>query len=111
MEERRRYPRYPLVHKVIYRSGDSGGSELSGETKTVDVSRGGVKVKLPNTVPVNSEIHLEIFNSAYMRPIAADAKVVWLSKAGEDSYAAGLAFTRVGWLETDRLFLPEMTSA
>ena len=107
--ERRKYQRYKLAHKVKY-SPLSTNPESSdqGNTQTEDVSRGGVRIRCKNAMDVGKVVNLKIYNSSHKKPIDADARVVWCRKESGDSAVMGLNFTRIGWVESDKLFKPEV---
>ena len=98
MEERRKYPRFDLKHDVIYKS-----SSGKGKTVTDNVSRGGIKVKVEEAVDNGQNLDLSIFPFASKDPVDAVSTVVWNRKDMDDSWLMGLAFTKIGWTESDRL--------
>lgn len=107
MGERRKYQRYKVSHRVTYRdSSQAYKLRREGESETVDVSRGGVRIKLNNLITKGKILNLKIYNASYNEPVNVDAKVVWVKEAAGDSFVLGLAFTNIGWIESDRLFKP-----
>jgi c-di-GMP-binding flagellar brake protein YcgR len=109
MEERRKYPRFKISHDILY--GDASISESTrneGKSITEDVSRGGIKVKIKNSVAKGKKINVKIFNREFKEPVDAEVEVVWNENHDTDSLL-GLAFTKIGWVESDRLFLPEVS--
>ena len=109
MNERRKYPRYDVSHPVVYRDvlGQSDPTS-EGETRTEDVSRGGVSMKINRLVEDGSVLNLKIHNTSYKKPVDADARVVWIKKTIDDVTLLGLSFTRIGWIESDKLLTPEI---
>lgn len=71
--ERRRTRRVPLQSKVRLKWGMQ---EMEGET--VDVSLGGVLVKAPRTLPLGSQVRVDMSLSQRMRPIVGVGSVVRL---------------------------------
>ena len=61
MNERRKYPRYDVSHPVVYRDALGQSDPTSeGETRTEDVSRGGVSMKINRIVEDGSILNLKI---------------------------------------------------
>ena len=112
MEDRRKYPRYDVSHSVMYCDA-ARDPELrnEGETTTEDVSRGGIRVKINRLIEDGKILNLKIHNSSYTEPIDADARVVWVKKTLDDMVLLGLSFTRIGWIESDKLLTPEILKA
>ncbi len=107
MVERRKYHRYEVSHRVIYRDPSQAYKlRREGETETVDVSRGGVRIKLNNLITQGKILKLKIYNASHNEPVDVNARVVWVKKATSDSFVLGLAFTNIGWIESDKLFKP-----
>lgn len=110
MVERRKYPRYKFTHRVVYSDVSKTYKVRSeGKTRTEDVSRGGVRMKLNDVIDAGKTLSMRIYNSLHEDPVDAEARVVWSKKMPGDSAAAGLAFTRIGWVESDKLFKPAIT--
>ncbi|MBU0570968.1 MAG: PilZ domain-containing protein [Candidatus Omnitrophica bacterium] len=109
MQERRKYPRYDVSHPVSYcdvaRDPERKSEE---ETKTEDVSRGGIRVKINRIIEDGRILNLKVRNSSYPEPVDADARVVWVEKTLDDEVLLGLSFTRIGWIESDKLLTPEI---
>ncbi len=105
MEERRKYPRYKLSHKVVYnRVSKTSGTESDGSAQTEDVSRGGMKIRVNDLIGKEGILNLKIYIPSYKDPIDAEAKVVWQKETPDNSIMLGVAFTRIGWTESDKLF-------
>jgi len=109
VNERRKYPRYDVSHSVVYRDL-LGQSEPTSEdeTRTEDVSRGGISMRMNRLVEDGSILNLKIQNASYKKPIDADARVVWIKKTMDNATLLGLSFTRIGWIESDKLLTPEI---
>lgn len=107
MVERRKYQRYKVSHRVIYRdSSEAYRLRSEGETETLDVSRGGVQIKLNSLISEGKILNLKIYNASYKEPVNVDARVVWVKETTANSFMLGLAFTNIGWIESDKLFNP-----
>ncbi|MBF0493889.1 MAG: PilZ domain-containing protein [Candidatus Omnitrophica bacterium] len=114
MEERRRYKRYNLNHKLVYEERSSTASTPIANriaTYTKDVSRGGVRAEMKNVPETGAVVRVEIHNNSFDNPVNADAVIIWKKHELDDSAEVGLSFKRIGWIESDRLFTPEVISA
>ena len=76
--ERRRTRRIPVRSRVLLQTGSQ---ELEGET--IDVSLTGLKVKMPTSLPVGSEVRLSLYPAAASRPITGAGSVVRLAGPGQ----------------------------
>jgi len=109
MVERRKYPRFKIAHDVCF--GDASvvsKIRSEGRTQTEDVSRGGVRMKINAPVESGKVLSLKIYNKSYADPINADATVIWAKKLMNNTSMLGLSFVRIGWIESDKLFTPQM---
>jgi len=112
MEERRKYPRFKLSHPVLYGStAEKTESYLENTTRTEDVSRGGVRMKISPLIENGKVLTMKIHNPSCDESVEVVARVVWKRGELDDSTLAGLAFTRIGWIESDKLLRPEATTA
>ena len=112
MEDRRKYRRYDVSYPVNY-CDIAIDPELrsEGETTTEDVSRGGVRVKVKQLIESGKVLNLKIHNVSYTKPVDADARVVWVQKTLDEVVLLGLSFTRIGWIESDKLLTSEILKA
>ncbi len=108
--ERRKFPRYNLVCKVLYKKTSS--LLWRNETYTENISLGGLKIKVKKLLEEGERLKLKIFDPSVKAPIKAEAKVIWAKKISHirNSGAIGLAFTRIGWTDTTRLLKNIATS-
>jgi len=108
MEDRRKYPRYDLSHKGI--CDDMSQAVLDEGFETENVSRGGLRIKHKALIPEGRIFCVKIYNPIYDTPLDASARVIWSRKTEDGTVISGLAFTRVGWIECDKLFVPEVVA-
>lgn len=97
--DRRRWPRAPLSLKIQYI--DSGKVE---ETHTLDISAGGVRIKLPKALSYEHEYPLVIYLDDGGEPVRAIARVVW-SRQVDDGIMMGMEFLHIE--DFDRLRISE----
>ena len=105
MEERRKYPRYKFSHKVTY-GNPTEPHAVKKDALTANVSRGGACLRLDDEIAEGNILGLKVHTSPDQKPVNADAKVIWGRKMEDDSVMVGLAFTKIGWMESERLFKP-----
>lgn len=104
MLERRKYPRFVFSHKVKY--NDNPHDPLLGheaKAKTLNVSKGGICLLTEEPLEKDDVLKLKIFCFSPWRPVTAYGRVVWSMRKNDDTFLTGLAFTRIGWTECDRL--------
>src|SRR5271165_6582196 len=98
-KERRHWPRLPLAIPVFVRTKDGNGKELLEFATALNVSAGGVLLAVKHSLPLSSQVSLEIpsapLASAADLPTATRnlrARSVWTTHA--DGYQlAGLKFS------------------
>ena len=103
MVERRRFPRYEYAYKVLYKNGQ--GLSWNNQAYTENVSRSGLRMHVHKLIEEGRLLTLKIFNPSIKEPIKVSAKVVWTAKNGAGKYSGrmGLAFTHVGWTDSEKL--------
>ena len=107
MVERRKYPRFKISHMLKYSDAERDSSlRNEGVTRTVDVSRGGLRITRESTIPIGKILNLKIYTSPGAEPVEATGRVVWVRKVHDNSFLMGVSFTKIGWVETDKLFMP-----
>ena len=104
MVEKRRYPRFPVHYDLTYRNIKKP-TENKKRGIVENVSRTGLKLRLPSSLKENDILELTIFKSVASRPIHGYGKVIWHKEStlvyGEK--VAGIFLTKIGWTETGRL--------
>ena len=94
--DRRRWPRVNKSVKVLLIL-----DERKVETHTIDISAGGVRLKLPERLRENHTYPLIIFLDDEEEPINVFARVVWSSPTNEGEYFFGMEFVHID--DYDRL--------
>ncbi len=89
--ERRRYPRLKAALIEYSLLGDVSSKELSF---TKNVSIGGVCILLPEEIPTNTLLSLNIYLPNCDKPIILKGKVVWIERS--DYYTPGRTYYNVG---------------
>lgn len=67
--------------------------ELEG--RTVDLSLGGVQLRLPEAIPVGTRLQLSL--QVPMGPHALEGEVVWCAPAGGGEHGVGVQFLQQSW--------------
>jgi len=105
MKERRKYVRIKTNYKVDYsRLSENGKVIDEGEAQTEDVSKSGACLKLDKFINEGTVLNLKIYNKLHEKPIDCSARIVWMKKERDNYFICGLDFTRIGWIESDKLF-------
>jgi len=105
LEERRKYPRFPVHYDVLCKDIDDPGQKpIRGIAE--NASRTGLKLRIPgHAINPRAQLKIEILKNLSARPINCFGKVVWESEStlvyGER--VAGIQITKIGWSETDKL--------
>ncbi len=84
--EQRAEMRYPLSSMVTWRCGDD---QFTGQT--LDIGRGGMKIKCRNRVPAKELVYLTTLGAI---PINMSGQVKWVSRI-DGSYRFGIEFVSV----------------
>ncbi|HTR68371.1 MAG TPA: PilZ domain-containing protein [Terriglobales bacterium] len=66
--ERRKWPRLPLPIPVFVRSQDDGGKDLLEFASALNVSAGGMLVAVRRSLPVSTQVELEIPSAPILPP-------------------------------------------
>ncbi len=104
MKERRKYMRLKINYKVNYsRFSENGEMIYEGEAQTEDVSKSGVRLKISKFINEGVILNLKIYNTFYEKPIDCSGRIVWMKKMTDNYFVYGLDFTRIGWIESDKL--------
>src|SRR5258708_3602103 len=88
-EERRATQRLDIEMDVSAIVVGTGKAHLF---KTADVSAGGLRFVSEKPVEVGDRLNLYIPLVRHQKPLEVNAKVVWCSRSGEDSYMGGAMF-------------------
>lgn len=105
MEERRKYMRLSINYKVNYsRLSENGEMIDEGEAQTEDISKSGVRLKISKFIDEGVILNLKIYNTFHEKPIDCSGRIVWMKKMTDNYFVYGLDFTRIGWIESDKLF-------
>jgi len=106
MEERRKYPRFEVNHPVTL-SEDKNTNKLRRQSKaeTENVSKGGFLLRTEEPIVAEKVLNLRIYEHSSGEPVDVEAKVVWCNKK-HGSFVQGMAFTKIGWIEADRILRP-----
>ena len=91
MEERRKYPRYPISFSARCVGGHNNENVAC---EVIEISREGMSVKLclQDKIDIDSSIVLEIYVPMSVKPIRTVVKLKWIrevSEASEFNYIAG----------------------
>ena len=65
-----------------------------------------MKILDDNPVGKGRILNLKIHILSRKNPIDAEARVIWEKETPDNPVMAGVAFTRIGWTESDKLFRP-----
>ena len=97
--------RLKINYKVNYsRLSENGEMIDEGEAQTEDVSKSGVRLKIRKFINEGTVLNLTIYNAFYEKPIDCSGRIVWMKKMADNYFVYGLDFTRIGWIESDKLF-------
>jgi hypothetical protein len=96
MDERRQFPRFSSgINLTLYApdTQDIPGRIINFNVRTLDVSRGGLRLKSPQALTTGSRVGFELLNDTASRWISGIGKVKWCAPSKEpDSYEFGIAF-------------------
>ena len=110
MDERRRYVRLDTRLKITYTVLKKGKDvPISSETK--DISGGGIRIFLTNSLPVQTVLKMSILLPEDPPPIVCTGKVVWVEEFSvlqdeskeKNRYEAGISFTEINPKDRDRI--------
>jgi len=92
MRDKRKRQRHGLKCVVRYLTEDYPNRPVT--TKAVDISLGGIGVRVREFIKSNMKIKLKIYSQLSTVPIDAEGKVVWQSGyPGFGAHRAGIQFT------------------
>ncbi|MEM9554399.1 MAG: PilZ domain-containing protein [Acidobacteriota bacterium] len=100
-EERRSSPRVEKINLVqVSRFDEEGFRADLAAGRTVNLSRGGVRIELHHSLPLRSEVRIDV--AVGEQVVGVDGKVVHLQAVGEDRCEIGIAFENLD-AETEAL--------
>lgn len=102
MEERRRYGRKEPNVNVVCWTADAPMKRVTAET--VNVSFGGIGLRLNNEVGLNRIVRLRIQKGLWQRPIEALGRIVWQGRPDISGRTmAGIKFISVPWTRIEEV--------
>ena len=92
MDNNRIYPRFSLTEPVLYQRPAFGSPKGSLAN---NISLGGIKLSVPEFVPIGTVLRMHINFSNPMRTVVANGKVMWIKEIGSgERYEIGVEFAR-----------------
>ena len=92
MVERRKYPRYEYMYKVVYTTLHNPFKRIVAAS--CNVSLGGIALRLRKVLGSGERLSMKIYPHKRMPAVIAEGKVVWHS---ESERRLGVQFTSIPW--------------
>lgn len=100
--DKRKFKRMDARLEVSYSKIGPGSGAYAGAL-SYDISCGGLRIKLPECIPVNTKLEVEIKIAATF-PITSVAHVKWIIKEPyNDQYQAGIQFENIPEITCNRI--------
>ncbi len=108
MDERRRYVRLDTRLKISYTVLKK---EFTNTSETKDISGGGIRIFLSESIPLSTLLKLTIHLPDDPKPIGCSGRIVWVEEfallsdesKNQNRYEAGVAFTEIAPGDRDRI--------
>lgn len=96
MDERREFPRFSreiYLRLYVHRRDDFSAGISSFTVRTLDVSRGGLRMESPQALTTGSRVGFESLDDASSRSISGIGEVMWCKPSTKlDNFEFGIAF-------------------
>jgi len=111
--DKRKYKRFKKeveIHfEMITAMGDSPAIPDSGDSRSINVSMGGVLFETKKPIPVSSIIECQFHIAGFKEPIYAKAKIVRVEELYTNKYDLGIQFIAIS--DDDRKVLEKYITA